>query len=115
MTIVFYELFVRLRLMSDIQHLLRVTPEAVQIIRSDTLTDLEKEISTRKMSVSVLMSTLRFTSKLVLSLLLCIAIAAAAQYAFKVSDSGLYDLLASWQALAAMLITGVVYSRLRRG
>ncbi len=114
MAIVFYELFVRLRLMVDIQQLFRIAPVAVQIIRSDSLTDLEKELSMRKMSLSALKDTLRFTGKMMFALLLCLSIAAAAQFLFELSSGGLYDLLASWQALVAMVITGSVYARLRR-
>jgi len=113
MGVVFHELFVRLHVLRDIRRVLHIAPAATRIIRSDTLSDLEKETAVRRMSLAVLGDTLRFTAKLALVLGACLAIAATAQALFAVSPDGLYGLLSSWWALAALLVVMPVYARLR--
>ena len=113
MGIVFHELFVRLSVMGDIRGVLGVAPAAVRTIRSDTLSDLEKERAVRRMSLEVLKDTLRFTVKFALVLLACLAVAALAQALFALSESGLYGLLTSWWALAALLVVMPFYARFR--
>ena len=114
MGIVFHELFVRLSVMADIRRVLGVAPSAARVIRSTTLSDLDKEVAVRRMSVEVLRDTLRFTVKLALVLAVCLAIAALAQRLFEVSPDGLYGLLTSWWALAALVVVMPLYARLRR-
>ena len=115
MGIVFHELFMRMDIVADIRRVLHVAPAAVRVIRSDTLSDLEKERAVRRMSLEVLGDTLRFTAKLALVLAACLAIAALAQALFDVSPDGLYGLLTSWWALAALVIVMPLYARIRSG
>lgn len=115
MGIVFHELFVRMHVMTDIRRVFEVAPAAAKVIRSATLSDLEKERTVRKMSLEVLRDTLRFTVKLALVLAACLAVAALAQALFTVSADGLTGLLASWQALLVVIVVVPLYAKLRRG
>lgn len=111
--ILFYELFVRLRLMGDIQQMFNVAPAAVRVIRSTTLSDEEKEKSVRHMSLVVLKDTFMFTAKLACILLACVALAAITQLMFRPSPDGLSALLASWQGLVAAVVVVALYARLK--
>jgi len=113
MGVVFHELFVRLNVLRDVRQVLRTAPAATRIIRSDTLSDLDKEQAVRHMSVQVLGDTLRFSAKLVAVLGTCLAIAAIAQRLFAISPDGLTGLLTSWWALGALVVVMPVYARLR--
>jgi len=115
MGIVFHELFTRMDIVADIRRVLRIAPDAVRVIRSDTLSDLEKERTVRRMSLDVLRDTLRFTVKLALVLAACLAIAALAQALFAVSPDGLYGLLTSWWALAVLVVVMPLYAKIRSG
>lgn len=113
MGIVFHELFMRMHVLADVRRVLRVAPDATRVIRSNTLSDLEKERAVRRMSLDVLKDTLRFTAKLALVLAACLGIAALAQSLFDVSPDGLYGLLTSWWALAALVVVMPLYARFR--
>ena len=115
MGIVFHEMFVRMRVAADVRRVFHVAPDALRVIRSDTLTDLEKESAVRRMSLVVLGDTLRFTFKLVLVLAACVAVAALGQWLFSPSAEGLGGLLASWQGLIAAVVAVPLWARLRRG
>ena len=114
MGVVFHELFVRLNVLTDVRGVLNVAPAAVRTIRSDTLTDLEKERAVRRMSLEVLKDTLRFTAKFALVLLACVGIAALAQSLFTLSPDGLYGLLGTWWAILALVAVMPLYARLKR-
>ena len=114
MGILFFELFMLLRVMGDIQRVFNVAPAAVQVIRSDTLSDDEKEKTVRRMSLTVLRDTGMFTVKLFAILAACVALAAVGQWLFKLSPDGLTGLLASWQGLLAAAIVAAIHARLRR-
>lgn len=114
MGIVFQELFVRLRIMTDVREVFRVAPEALSIMRSATLTDDEKERRIRRMSLDVLVVTLRFTVKIALVLSVVIGLAAVVQWTLVASPDGLTALLTSWKALLVMLIVAPLYARWRR-
>ncbi|ASJ70713.1 sulfotransferase [Granulosicoccus antarcticus] len=111
--ILFYELFVRLNVISDIQKVFNVAPAAIKVIRSTTLSDEEKEVSVRRMSLQVLKDTFTFTAKLAGVLLTCVAVAAMAQSLFTLSPGGLSDLLASWQGLIAAVVSVALYTRFK--
>lgn len=113
MGVVFHELFARMQVMADVRRVLRIAPEATRVIRSATLSDLEKERTVRRMSLAVLRGTLRFTVKLVLVFTVCVAIAALAQRLFDISPDGLYGLLTSWWALAVLIVVMPLYARFR--
>jgi|GEM_PF-1170787 len=113
MGIVFHELFVRMQVLVDIRKVLHVAPAASQVIRSTTLSDLEKERAVRRMSLDVLRDTVRFTLKLALVLAACVAVAALAQALFEPSPDGLEGLLTSWWALAALVVVMPLYARFR--
>ncbi len=113
--ILFYELFVRLKVLGDIQQVFNVAPTAVKVIRSTTLSDEEKEKSVRHMSLVVLKDTFTFTAKLTCILLACVALAAITQFLFTLSPDGLSTLLASWQGLIAAVVVVAVYTRLKPG
>ncbi len=111
--ILFYELFVRMKVISDIQQVFNVAPSAVRVIRSTTLSDEEKEKTVRRMSLEVLKDTFTFTAKLTGILLACVALAAIAQFVFTLSPDGLGALLASWQGLIAAVVVVALYTRFR--
>ncbi len=111
--ILFYELFVRLNVISDIQKVFNVAPAALKVIRSTTLSDEEKEKSVRRMSLEVLKDTFIFTAKLAGILLFCVVVAAIAQYLFTLSPDGLSGLLASWQGLIAAVVVVALYMRFK--
>jgi len=113
MGIVFHELFVRLRVVADIRRVLHVAPVATRVIRSATLSDLEKERAVRRMSLEVLKDTVRLSAKLAVVLAACVAVAWIAQRLFAVSPDGLYGLLTTWWALAAPLVVMPLYAALR--
>ena len=113
MGIVFQELFVRLGVLGDVRRVMRVAPNAVRVIRSAEMSDLEKERTVRRMSVEVLRDTLGFTVKLALILGACVAVAALAQALFGLSPDGLSGLLATWWALAALVLVMPLYAKLR--
>ena len=114
MGILFYELFMLLQVMGDIQRVFQVAPAAVQVIRSDTLSDDEKEQTVRRMSLTVLKDTGMFTAKLFGILAACVALAALGQLLFSLSPDGLTGLLASWQGLLAAVIVVAIYAKFRR-
>ena len=111
--ILFYELFVRLKVIGDIQQVFNVAPAAVKVIRSTTLSDDEKERSVRRMSLVVLKDTFTFTAKVACILLACVALAAIAQFLFTLSPHGLSGLLASWQGLIAAVVVVALYTRFK--
>ena len=111
--ILFYELFVRLNVINDIQKVFNVAPAAVKVIRSTTLSDEEKEKSVRRMSLEVLKDTCTFTAKLTGILLACVVVAAIAQFLFTLSPDGLGGLLSSWQGLIAAIAIVALYTRFK--
>lgn len=111
--ILFYELFVRLKVVGDIQQVFNVAPTAFKVIRSTTLSDEEKEKSVRRMSLLVLKDTFTFAAKLACILLACVALAAVAQFLFTLSPDGLSTLLASWQGLIAAVVGVALYARFK--
>lgn len=114
MGVAFHELFVRMNVLRDVRGVLNVAPAAVRTIRSDTLSDLEKERAVRRMSLEVLRDTLLFSAKFALVLLVCVAIAAVAQALFTLSPDGLYGLLSTWWAIVALIVAMPLYARLKR-
>ena len=111
--ILFYELFVRLKVLGDIQQVFNVAPAAVRVVRSTTLSDEEKEKSVRQMSLAVLKDTFTFTAKIAGILIACVALATIAQLLFTLSPDGLSALLASWQGLIAAIVVVALYTRLK--
>ena len=109
----FYELFRRLAVMPDIRRVLEVAPAAARVIRSDSMSDPEKEAAVRKMSLEVLGDTLRFTAKIALTLALCLGIAALADRLGPAGSAGPMELLVSWQALAVAALAAALWARLR--
>lgn len=115
MGVVFHELFFRLSVMPDVRRVFRVAPEAVSIMRSAALSDDEKEQQIRQMSIDVLKTTLRFSAKLIVMLLVVVGIAALVQWSLRPSSEGLVALLTSWQALLVVVIVVPLYARWRHG
>lgn len=115
MGVVFHELFFRLSVMPDVRRVFRVAPEAVSIMRSAALSDDEKEQQIRQMSIDVLKTTLRFSAKLIVVLLVVVGIAALVQWSLQPSSEGLVALLTSWQALLVVVIVVPLYARWRHG
>lgn len=112
--IVFRELFVALGVTADARRVLAVAPAAARVIRSPTLSDLDKERAVRRMSLEVLRDTLRFSAKLALVLGGCLVVALAGQWLLALSSEALLELLVSWQALLVLVVTLPLYARLRR-
>ena len=95
MGILFYELFVRLKVSGGIRQVFNVAPKALKIIRSTVLSDEEKEKAVRRMSLVVLKDTFTFTARIASILVACVLLAAVAQFLFTLSPEGLGALLAN--------------------
>lgn len=111
--VLFFELFRRLDVISDVRRVFDIAPAAVGVMRSSTLTDDEKEHKVRRMSLQVLGDTLRFTGKILAIVLACVILVAATQALFGVSDAGFMHLLTAWQGIVAAIVGALAYAHLR--
>jgi hypothetical protein len=65
-SVVFFELFVRLRLAADASSIVRKSRDAMGVLASATLGDDEKEILARRSSLQIFQSTALFAAKFAL-------------------------------------------------
>ncbi len=66
LSIVFVELFIFLNIISDAQGVLKLSAESVNVMKSKTMTDDEKEAFMRKNSATMFIATMKFLAKFVL-------------------------------------------------
>jgi len=115
LTIVFYELFVRMHVMTDVRRLFSIAPATLKIVASSAMSDTEKELAARRMSLAVLKDTLRFTTKFAAILLTCLMLAVVGQRVLSVPGDKFYSLLLSWPLLIALAVFVSLYARVRHG
>ena len=111
--VLFFEMFQRLQVMSDVQRVFKVAPEAMSVIGSDTLTDHDKESAVRKLALRVLLDTFRFTGKMLAVFALCAALMWIGALLLGIDSAVLIPLLLSWEVLIGLIILIALYARLR--
>jgi len=111
--LVFYETFVRLKIMRDIQRVFGVAPEAMGIIKSRVLSDLHKERAVRRLAIRVLKDTMLFAAKLIVAISISAALVYTASWFSGTDQAQLLALLISWKVLGALVLLIMLYERLR--
>ena len=111
--VLFYEMFQRLNVLTDVQRVFKVAPEALSVIRSDTLTDEYKETAVRKLALRVLLDTFRFTGKMIAVFAACAALVWIGALLLGIESAVLVPLLLSWQVLIGLVVLIALYARLR--
>ena len=112
--VLFYEMFQRLHVMSDVQRVFKVGPEAMSVIGSSTLTDADKETAVRKLSLRVLLDTFRFTGKMLAVFAVCAALVWIGALLLDIDSAVLIPVLLSWEVLIGLIVLISLYARLRR-
>jgi len=111
--LVFYESFLRLKIMRDVQRVFAVAPEAMGIIKSRVLSDLHKERAVRRLAMRVLKDTLLFWAKLSVAISFSAALIIFAGWFSGTDQTQLMALLVSWKVLVALVLLIMLYKRLR--
>ena len=111
--VLFYEMFQRLHVMTDVQRVFKVAPEALSVIGSATLSDDDKESAVRKLAVKVLLDTFRFTGKMLIVFAISAALVWAGALLFGIESALLLPLLLSWEVLVGLVLLIALYSRVR--
>ena len=112
--VLFYEMFRHLHVMSDVQRVFKVAPEAMSVIGSDKLSDDDKESAVRKLALRVLLDTFRFTGKMLIVFAICAALVWAGALLLGIESALLLPLLLSWEVLVGLGLLIALYSRMRR-
>ena len=112
--VLFYEMFQRLQVMSDVQRVFKVAPEAMSVIGSNTLSDNDKESAVRKLALRVLLDTFRFTGKMLAVFAICAALVGIGALLLGIESAVLIPVLLSWEVLIGLIILITLYARLRR-
>ena len=112
--VLFYEMFQRLHVMSDVQRVFKIAPEAMSVIGSNTLTDNDKESAVRKLALRVLLDTFRFTGKMLAVFAICAVLVWIGALLLGIEPAVLIPVLLSWEVLIGLIILIALYARLRR-
>jgi hypothetical protein len=66
MSIVFVELFIGLKIIPDTQNVMKLSAKSIDVMKSKTMSDDEKEAFMRNNSLTMFLTTLKFIGKFVL-------------------------------------------------
>lgn len=113
MCIAFVEVFRLLRLQDQLTNTLRISRESLEIVRSETMTDDEKEVASRRSSIALFGQTGLFLGKLVLTLVGPAVVYLLAVFALKLDRAELDASLMSPLVWLAMTVLALIYVGIR--
>lgn len=111
--IVFYELFVWLRVVRDVKAVLQRTPRAIEVIASKTLSDAQKESAVRSLSVEVGLATLKFVGKIMLVIAGSTAVAWLGCMLAQMPVTSFLSFSVEWLPIVSVVVVVFVYARIR--
>ena len=112
--IVFFELFVSLRIGTDAVAIMARSQEAMRVLTSAQLSDDDKEIFTRRASAQIFIATLRFAAKFALIGLVLYALFWCTVSVFPNSERPLLKSFVSPLVIVALTVATMAYAWIRK-
>ena len=104
-SVIFVELFIRFRLTRDAKGILTLSTDSLQVMKSSSMTDLEKERFMRSNSVTMLRKTFIFIAKFVAVFIVIGVI----NYLIAFTDAELADaVIASFSSIKVILVMSII-------
>jgi hypothetical protein len=113
MCVVFIELFLFLDVSKQLGSTISLSKEALDVLKSSTIEDEEKEVIIRRKSLSIFKVTLFFTSKFLLIFFILYVIYLLSIHWFFVSEKEFAEKIFSLQILLSMTIVSMLYIFIR--
>lgn len=114
MSVAFVELIRVLRLQEQVRATVRISRASLEVVRSTTMSDYEKELASRRSSVALIRQTGMFAGKLTVALLGPVAIYVAALLTPGVDRARLDARLTSPVVWLGMTVLALIYLGIRR-